>query len=64
MLNIDISEVVYKNKQIDVSIEIVLVRCLTNQRAEKKLFLRKPFALQLTRELTCKTFVISYADQF
>jgi len=35
MLNIDISEVVYKNKQIDVSIEIVLVRCLTSQRAEK-----------------------------
>ena len=35
MLNIDISEVFYKNKEIYVSIEIVLVRCLTSQRAEK-----------------------------
>ena len=35
MLNIDISEIFYKNKQIYVSIEIVLVRCLTSQRAEK-----------------------------
>jgi len=34
MLNIDTSEVFYKNKQ-DVSIEIVLVRCSTRQRAEK-----------------------------
>jgi len=35
MFNIDISEVFCKNKQIDVSIKIVFVRCLTNQRAEK-----------------------------
>jgi len=34
MLNIDISEVFYKNKQIYVSIEIVLVRCPTSQRAK------------------------------
>jgi len=40
MLNIDISEVFYKYKQMYVSIEIVPVRCLTSQRAEKKLFPR------------------------
>jgi len=41
MLNIHISEVFYKNKQIYVSIKIVLVRCLTSQRAEKKTILTK-----------------------